>query len=546
MKLPKTHYNFFTHAALVTVAVALGLSSANAQTPPTPETTFTNVSGNLWGTVGNWSGGVPDPLDTSLDDVLIGANQTAVYDQAIQGAAAFGTLTLGAGATLQNKITATTFMAGKTVYLNDGSIFEITSGSLNSVQNYQIVSGATATLRGNLTMVQGSIAGAGNLNVTLSGNPEWRATGTNLTGDLTFSSNGTASRRVGVSRYAGINVFGTGTATFNDNTYFQTSVNGNTTNKLSSSSTLKMVGDSGATNAAKLQMSTNNQTVSNLVVESPGVALTGVRALLTTGSTTVAGTLTVSNTTTFQGTANTVEIDNLMTTPTGNSLVTKNLTFGGTGDWAVIGDGRISLSSGSTITTTDVNASIANSLVGSNGFEKAGNGKLTLTGDLSGLSGTVNVTGGELAMSGTASGLTLNISTALTIGSSASATDQLDLGSSNLILGDNSIINWKLGSIVSEYDRILTTGTLDLAGISNIVINGTSLGYDAQVGDTFTLFSGTVTNFNAGKFTLNLPTLTTGTWALQEGSLLLTVIPEPSGLLLTGLGLFGLMLRRRR
>lgn len=601
---------FLTSVAIVAAAFVLSQTAVQAQTPPTPETTFTNVSANLWGTAGNWSAGIPTTTagNLALDDALIGANQTAVYNQTTNGSDAFGTLTLGAGATLQNQITSSsTFMGGKNVFLNNNSVFEITSGSMNSTPNFQIVPGATATLKGAMAMVQGSITGAGNLNVTLSTTvPEWRALSTSFSGNLTFSSDGTSSRRVGLSKFTGVNTFGTGTATFNDNTYLVTNLNGTATNKLSSSSTLKMVGDSGSTTLVKLQLSSNNQTVSNFVVDSPGVALTGTRALMTTGTATLAGTLTVGTTTTFQGTANTVEIDNLMTTPTGNSLVTKNLTFGGSGTWAVTGDGVINLSGGvggSTI-TTNVNASISNALSGPSGFTKAGNGTLTLTGN-SALTGTILVSTGSLVINRAVASNNVTVDSSLggsgtmvnaIIGGfgsvnpgnspgilTAAATDPTGGLDYNFELGATGSVPLYSNAAASVNDVLrLTSATPFTAGLtaSNIIslyLGVTSLtGGDVFTGGFFTdndvdfLASidnatfqyflsdvGGATPYNGANYTqytgpllFDVSTVAVPTANFAGGTVdgyvsMFTVVPEPHTALLGAIGLIALLRRRR-
>lgn len=596
MQANPTQRRLFSRTAVVLATVLLGSSIAWAQSPPAAETTFNAAVNNDWTNAANWTAGVvtPTALGASTDSGFVANNTTINVTSTNLSTATnyqsatphFNTLTLGTNSTLNvtapngsqfGYYTASPYasptpqaVAG-TIWFNDGALAQLTSGSLNSNLNLAVVAGATGTFKpGGNGMIRGALTGSSTatLNVTFGGNYEWRATGTNLAGNLNLSSDGASSRVVTVSGFAGTNVFGTGTVNFNDNTRFVT-IN-NTANKLSSSSTVKLVGDSGATNTIKFDIQDDNQTVGNLIVDSPGVALTGSRALLSTGTASTAASLTVSGTSTFQGTANTVEINNLMTTPTGNSLVTKNMTFGGTGTWAVQGDGRINLSGGvggSTI-TTNVNASISNSLSGSSGFTKAGTGILTLTGDITNLTGDLTVSAGQLYLNGVTGlgsreitvsadaelrstvaieGISVSTGAALTIGSATSATDVLTLGSGGLALSDNAEINWQLGTTVSQYDQIVSTGTLDLTGLTNIVINGTSLGYAPQSGDSFTLFDGPVTGFNASIFDLtNMPALTGGlTWEIQQGSLNLVVVPEPGAALLGSLGLLALLRRRR-
>jgi len=186
--------------------------------------------------------------------------------------------------------------------------------------------------------------------------------------------------------------FGTGTAIIGTNVRLLGSSNGGTANKMNGLGTLKVVGGPNTTQP-KIDLGTgNNQTIGNLVVESVGTR-TGTSPLLRTGVTNAVGTITVTNTVTFQGTASTVEIDDVQTIPAGNSLVTSNLTFTGTGSWTVMGDGGISVSGGTI--TMDVDATISNKLTAANGFTKAGSGTLTL-GNPSGVAKEIRLSDGIL------------------------------------------------------------------------------------------------------------------------------------------------------
>lgn len=530
MQTPKTQRRALLSAAAVITSVILGASPAMAQSPPAAETTFNAAVDNDWTNASNWTNGIvtPTALGASTDSGFV-ANSTIINVTSTNLSTAtnyqsatphFGTLTLGTNSTLNitapgnsqfGYYTASPYasptpqaVAG-TLWFNDGALAQFTSGSLNSNLNLAVVAGATGTFRpGSGGMVRGALTGASTstLNVTFGGNFEWRSTGTNLAGNLNLSSDGATSRTVTLSNLSGTNVFGTGTATLNDNVRLVA----NKANVLSSASTLKVVGDSGATNTVKVAMNTD-QTVGNFIVESPGTNLTGTRSLMTTGNATTARALTVSGTTTFQGTANSVEIDNLMTTPTGNSLVTKNLTFGGTGTWAVQGDGKINLSGGvggSTI-TANVNASIANALTGADGFTKAGNGKLTLTGN-SALTGTILVSAGSLVIDGAVA------STAITVNNSLGGSGTM----ANATIGGSGSINPGNSPGIMTAAATDPTGGLDynfeFGATGTVPIYSNAL---ASGNDVLRLTS--ATPFTAGLAASNVVSLYFGVTSLTSG-----------------------------
>jgi hypothetical protein len=363
--------------ALIALLGALLPSTLLAQTPPPPETTFTAGSDNLWTNAANWNNGLPSNTvdNASLDDALIAADQTAAYTQVGTAQPAFGTLTLGTNASFQFASSGSGSGAGLAgnIYLSAGSHLEYTAGANNSSQNLYVPASGSAIYTARSGFLHGTISGAGDLNLRLNGNMgQMRNNGSNFSGNLNITAfGGTPEVGFAAPGAAPVNAWGTGTATLEANVRIYWNNRGNA---LATSQTLKVIGAPGGANP-KMRLTNVSDTIANLVVESPGV-MTNTAPLLRTGTTTAAGTLTVTNTTTFQGTANTVEIDDLQTVPAGNSLVTSNLTFTGTGNWTVVGDGGVRVSGGTI--TTEVDTTIGNKLAIASGTILTGDGTLTL------------------------------------------------------------------------------------------------------------------------------------------------------------------------
>lgn len=563
MQTPRTSTPALAAAALV---MAIASPIAQAQTPPTPETTFNQTSTTAWTTPGNWDNGVPDPLNASLDDAKIADGKTAALSQGSLSANFFGTLTLGTNSTLNYASAGTNNGAGISgqIYFSNGSHLNYTSNNHNrSDVTFNVLSGATAqwTIAGADSLPAGSFVGDATttLNFVQSGNSFLRSSTTDFLGTLNYKTNTT--RTVNIQNNAATFV-GPGVTNFDNNV--RAVLQGA---KLNDNTTIKLTGSSGGASSAKFDMGGVTETISSLIIDSP----TGATATAPTLRGSNANSLTVTGTTIFQGTAGAVNIDSSLAALTNNVLTTDSMTFGGTGTWGVSGDGRIRLNDASgtrTITTNaNVSASISNLLVGTQGFTKAGTGTLSLTGDLTNFSGNMTLSAGELFLDGTTGlgannvvvtgnaqlrsnvtipGVSVSTGGTLNVGGTTTV-DTLTADSFALAAGTGIVFQFSDNGI---NDQIIAP-SLDLSsiGIGGITITGISLGgYEAQIGDVFTLFTGSVTGFDANKFILDMPTLTGGrTWAIQEGSLnLVVVIPEPSSVLLSGFTLLGLVLRRRR
>ena len=195
-----------------------------------------------------------------------------------------------------------------------------------------------------------------------------------------------------------------------------------------------------------------------------------------------------------------------------NDTVTVNagLTFGANGITITPGTGTpiISLAGASaatnaiTVTNVGDTASVSVKLTGSNGLTKSGNGKLTLSGDNSGLSGVVTLSAG-----------TLRASSANALGAGT-----LSIAGGTLELASNNGVSFNCNTTVSadatiKSDRAAndngagatqTLGTLSIGGQTLTIDRGGNVG-SGNTGITF----GAVTLSGAPTFTVNASSLLT-------------------------------------
>jgi fibronectin-binding autotransporter adhesin len=419
MKKRKPHL-FFAAVALVTAL--LGFTAASAQTPPTPTHTFNATTNSTFGTNTNW---IDSTLPLAGSHVLIADGKTATMSQT-DANTLFGSLTLGVNSTINLAASLKQGpIGGSVIYFNNGSHLNYTSGDTNRAATYNIVSGATARMTFSATtsgdsLPQGSLVGDStttvNYDVVNLTNARWNASAFN--GTLNFNTN-LANNARAVNFSNNLNFLGSGIT--NIGTFVR--VTASKSNLMNDSGTLQLTGSSGGASNVKFDMGANTDTIGNFVIASP----TGATASAPTyrGS----NTLTVSGTTTFQGTAGDVNFDSSNGTPSSHNLITtSNMTFGGTGTWAVAGDGRINLNaaSGTRTITTNANASISNILVGTQGFTKAGASTLTLNGS------AANVFTGGIALN--SGSLTLDYANMATATNLVVNTNALTLGGGNLLL----------------------------------------------------------------------------------------------------------------
>jgi autotransporter-associated beta strand protein len=497
----------------------------------------------------------------------------------------------------------TTGLAGSSViYFNNGSQLNYTAGGTNRANTYNIVSGATVGMHlgqgGSDSLPQGSMVGDSTtvVNMTAANLLNMRLNAGSFSGTLNHRTN-VANNARAVNYGNNGNSLGSGTT--NIDTFVR--VTGAKTNLMNDSGTLQLTGSSGGASNVKFDMGASTDTIGGLTIDTP------IGATASAPTYRGSNTLTVSGTTTFQGTAGAVNFDSSNGTPTSHNLITTgSMTFGGTGTWAVSGDGRINLNnaSGTRTITANTNASIANTLVGTQGFTKQGTGTLTLSGTNT-LSGTVLVSNGSLVIDGAVSSTTITTNAFLggsgtmasaTIGGSGSVNPGNSPGIMTAVATDPSgglDYNFELGTAgsvplysnaaasVNDVLRLTSatpfTASLGASNTISLYFGVTSL-TDGDVftggfftdndvdflasisAATFQYFlsdAGGATVYNGANYTLYsgslsfiASTVAVPTAAFASGTVngyvtQFNVVPEPSTALLGAIGLIALLRRRR-
>jgi hypothetical protein len=460
----------FTCTLSAVAALVLTATPAWAQVPPAPTTTFNQTINTDWLNGGNWTPGVP----TGADDAKIDDGKTAFYDQQVNGDPAFGTLTLGVNSTLQFKAGNNQGIpTGKDVYFSDGSVLEYTAGSSNRDPNFFVLPDADATWKtASNTFFRGTLQGAGDFTVEMSGTVESRVEAANFTGHLTYESDNGSTRHVSrLGRFGGTTSVGSGGATFSDDV-FVTQERGD---RMHDDATVTFSGAGGSD--YKWSSRGGNETISNLIIESPNQS----GPYLITGNGTNSTRVRVTDTAIFQGTAGTVEIESNMSGEFGGAarvsgvdIFADNLLFQGTGEWTIDGSlvttnagqaanyapGSIGIANGGDV-TTNTDATVNAAFDAPSGFTKLGAGTLTLNymdpvrtvqGGTQNFNpkGIVNVDEGTLALGGNASlngtttinvatggRLLQNSSTALTVAPTLNGAGS----GSKAVLGGTGLIN---------------------------------------------------------------------------------------------------------
>ena len=586
---------------MVAASLLLGGTSLQAQTPPTPTHTFQPAGASgAFGTNTNWSA---DTLPVAGSHALIADGKTATTSQADVDTL-FGSLTLGTNSTINLAASLKQGpVGGSVIYFNNGSHLNYTSGNTNRSATYNIVSGATARMKfsgvtDGDSLPQGSLVGDStttvNYDVVNLTNARWNASAFN--GTLNFNTN-LANNARAVNFSNNLNFLGSGIT--NIGTFVR--VTASKSNLMNDSGTLQLTGSSGGASNVKFDMGGSTDTIGGLTIDTP------INATASAPTYRGSNTLTVSGTTTFQGTAGAVNFDSSNGTPTSHNLITTgSMTFGGTGTWAVSGDGRINLNnaSGTRTITANTNASIANTLVGSQGFTKQGTGTLTLSGTNT-LTGTVLVSNGSLVIDGAVSSTTITTNAFLggsgtmasaTIGGSGSVNPGNSPGIMTAVATDPSgglDYNFELGTAgsvplysnaaasVNDVLRLTSatpfTASLGASNTISLYFGVTSL-TDGDVftggfftdndvdflasisAATFQYFlsdAGGATVYNGANYTLysgplsfEASTVAVPTAAFASGTVngyvtQFNVVPEPSTALLGAIGLIALLRRRR-
>lgn len=443
------------------------------------------------------------------------------------------------------------FRSSATGRAKGGEFFNYTNSTVNLGAGAITVNGQGNSLAGGMTAAGSTFTNAGSV----------------AAGSITLNSSST-----------------TNTASNKGGTYTQTS--GSTT--LSGSITLAANGGEGsagtAGNDASFTLSGGSFTANSIAVNSGTLTATGGMITLgTDGITKTGSAITAVN----------LGATTLAASAAWNSTVSMNLT---------------DASTGTTINTSGGNIGLSGQLSGSGRLVKNGTGALTFSNSNT-YSGTTTISAGTLRLDGSGSieesstiivGNTLDSSAVLdvttktggfTIGSTQSLQGSgvingaitvagtlapgnsiESLGSGAVTFNSGSTLSYELNTGSVSADLLYSSGALSIADGTTLLLS--DLGLDAELGygTKFTLISylDTAENWTGGLFTYDSQTLNDGDiftlganqWlfdyndltgganfsADQSGAsrfVTMTAIPEPSTVILGGLGLMALLCRRR-
>lgn len=196
-------------------------------------------------------------------------------------------------------------------------------------------------------------------------------------------------------------------------------------------------------------------------------------------------------------------------------------------------------SGGAKIDTNGYNVTTGANLIGSGSLEKQGSGTLTLSGNGNSV-GNLSVSAGTLYVTGAlASSGTITVSGSGSIGSG-------DAGSGitgNVTIAAGGTLDISQGLLTFGSGTTLSFGGFDFDDIVGFDVNTAALGTHTLVLGDFTLDTTNLAHFGEA----NALALGGGRSAyFTEGSLAVTIIPEPSSTLLAGIGALALLRRRRR
>jgi fibronectin-binding autotransporter adhesin len=426
--------------------------------------------------------------------------------------------------------------------------YVINSDAQLGTNDVSVASGGTAELANGVTVVGNDVSIAGN--------------GTSFAGALRAATGATAEWGGGVAlsttEQSRIGTNGAGQLTISG------AIEGASTNVLwmrTNGGTLVLSGDNTFDNEVQVTVSTGNTT--RVVVESNTAFGSTVR-----GTTTAVGTsVQLANGVSVNGEVLTLRgvgtsSEGALTTTSGSSAI-----WNGEIKLSGVNDARIGAQGG----TLSVNGAVTEGTDRILQIRPLSGGRVEFNGTNT-YSAETQVVGGEFFVNGDSSGaiglLTVGTAVASTLGgsgiiggdtvitSNGTLAPGDGLGSltfnGSLTLQDGAAINFELlnnSSAGVTYDQIVGSSLiLPNAGAITLTVSGLD-GHTIVGGDSFTIFTGTLTNFDVNNITIVNNTDWTGGWELSEGSLVLTAIPEPSSFALMlgmlGLGLIGVARRPR-
>jgi autotransporter-associated beta strand protein len=491
---------------IITVAAAFAAFSVfinvNAQT------TWNGSVDNNWNTPGNWSSGVPDG---SSEIVLDGTTQTSIQNVP----------NLSLNADLNINPTADWTLSGGTITVGSaGRLLASTqvnaslprTHTINSNLDFGSTNGRSITANSNTSFeINGLISGDTSpsaraiLFIPSSVNAEIRLTNdSNSFGQIAHLRNGIVEAAT-IADSGENSALGAG-----DTIWFS---------QIATTGTLRYVGSGSSTNRLIRVGNGNSDTA------------TGGAIILNNGT----GALNFTNTT-FNGAWGSPTVERAI--QFGGSYNGTNVVSGAIADMNAADGGTIAVEvSGSTWQLDGANTYT--------GATTVSGGTLIINGSTAAGSAVTVATGGTLGGSGTIDGdIVVNSGGTLSPGNSIGklTVDQLTLeDGANLVFGLTSDANAGI-----TYDQIDGTSLILSGGMVNLILEGVGTQTIVQ-GDTFTLFTGSVTGFEGTTFNITNNTDWTGGWELSEGSLILTAIPEPTTYgLIAGLLVLGVILLRRR
>ncbi|MDT8392064.1 MAG: autotransporter-associated beta strand repeat-containing protein [Lentisphaeria bacterium] len=435
-----------------------------------------------------------------------------------------GTLVL----TGANSYSGGTYITGGTLQVGDGT----TTGTLGDSSGAVINNATLAFNVSDNPSIGNAISGSGAVNVNANAGTLTLSGSNNISGTVTVSS-GTLSLTGATNTIASLNA-SSGAAIFNGSGAQSVGIIAGSIQQ-SGSGALSLTGNnSGSTATVTVDNGTTLNVGGNLG-SGVGVTNDGTVNFNTASTIAVVGAISGTGGVTQSG-AGTTTLTSALNDYSGATAVNA-------GTLVVDGGGVINGTSGVSVAggtfTYSSSAALSQTVTVTSGTVNVGSGltvsQIDVSGgtvNMAGTAGVINATGGILEASGaTTTGLlTVNGGT-IELGdgviASMTATGGVTVGASGAVL------NWDYNA--STGDQIL--GDLDATG-GTLTINATGL--EAVEYGTWTVVTGTVTGFT------NIVVNGAGNWLVSEGSLVLTLIPEPSTMVLAGLGLAGLTLRRRR